>query len=358
MAWKPKEKELSPEEAIALARKELEPFWFRSEPLICGVSSEAGIQAVPLDTTFPKHPWLLFFIDPTEFSGETVMVYAKEWYRRYSTHEVGFLVMFRPPYRFYRERPVVNQFIEHFGLTFPVAIDADGLLTQAFRVHESLPKLVLLDGQKIVFEAAGKNWREDSELQIQKFLRSRDPGLALSPPFIPARALPEDRMRIEFGYGAPSERAAIFPGPWVDAPRGMKAAKFAGLRLDKMQPREIFLSGNWIQDAEKIATQDPQATLGLTVPSSRFSLVAQSLAGQDQLDSAKISVEVLDKPAYDAVAASHLTLDDSGLALVRVREANFYHVIHKLPVREREVTLRFPTADRQAVALYGIRYGE
>ena len=37
MVWKKKEKLLSPEEAIAQAKRELAPFWFNSEPLLAAV---------------------------------------------------------------------------------------------------------------------------------------------------------------------------------------------------------------------------------------------------------------------------------------------------------------------------------
>ena len=40
MAWKPKEKQLTPEEAIAQARKELAPYWLNSEPLLAAVRGD------------------------------------------------------------------------------------------------------------------------------------------------------------------------------------------------------------------------------------------------------------------------------------------------------------------------------
>ena len=39
MAWKRKEKKLTPDEAIALAKKELAPFWIGSEPLFAAIKN-------------------------------------------------------------------------------------------------------------------------------------------------------------------------------------------------------------------------------------------------------------------------------------------------------------------------------
>lgn len=360
MAWKPKEKELTPEEAIALARKELEPFWFRSDPLVCGVkTAEHGAQAIPIDSAFSKGPWLIFFIDPSEFQGETVMHYAKEWSKRYSSHNLGFLTVFNPPYKFFRERKVINQFIEKMGLTFPMVVDADGLLFQAFRVS-AVPKVMLIQTKGEAFEASGREWLEGTELKIQRALRVPDPGLPLSPPYVPQKAMPQDWFRFEFGSAAPADRTLQFPAPGFRATEenARLEGKFLGMKTDRQQANEVFLSGHWIQEVDHIVTRDPHATLGLTVPNGRFSLIAESPNVSDRLEPARVVVEIHDKPAYDAVAGEHLTLDESGQAVIKMRDANLYHVLQKLPAKDREVTLRFPTADRDPIALYGIRYGD
>jgi transposase len=61
MVWKKKEKPLSPEEAIAQAKRELAPFWFNSEPLLAAIKTEAGASALPLTSDFVDRPWLFTF---------------------------------------------------------------------------------------------------------------------------------------------------------------------------------------------------------------------------------------------------------------------------------------------------------
>src|SRR5581483_9150852 len=96
MVWKPKEKELTPEEAVAAAKKELAPFWHGSPPLLAGVLSPQGVTAHPLDPAFGAKSWLLFFLDPTDAAGESAFSYARELHRRYHQHNVGCLLVFRP----------------------------------------------------------------------------------------------------------------------------------------------------------------------------------------------------------------------------------------------------------------------
>ncbi len=63
--WKKKEKALTPEEAIAAAKRELAPFWYNSEPLLAAVRTEAGASVLPLNSNFVQKSWAYVFVDPT-----------------------------------------------------------------------------------------------------------------------------------------------------------------------------------------------------------------------------------------------------------------------------------------------------
>ena len=97
MAWKPKEKPLTHEEAIAVARAELAPFWMGSEPLIAAIRAREGKASVhPLDKDFERRSWALIFVDLMNYKGEGVLRYAREWARRYAAHNLGVLLVVRP----------------------------------------------------------------------------------------------------------------------------------------------------------------------------------------------------------------------------------------------------------------------
>lgn len=98
-AWKPKEKPLTEQEAVALARKELAKYWFGFEPLLAGIRSGEAFSAYPLDPEFSKRAWLFVFADPTTYAGEAALDYAREWQARYAQHGLGLIVIFRQPYQ-------------------------------------------------------------------------------------------------------------------------------------------------------------------------------------------------------------------------------------------------------------------
>lgn len=359
MAWKPKEKDLTAEEAVALARKELEPLWFRSDPLICGVVGENGPQAVPIDSGFLKKSWLMVFTDPTLFSGDAVYRYVREWSKRYSGHGLGFLLVFRQAYRFYRDRPVINAIIDREEINLPLVVDAEGALAHAFGVTGYPQAVLIRTGGQVIHHSAGKNWSEDLEPKIQAFLWESDPGLPLSPPADLSIGLSSDWYSLEFGFDAAPAVAAKFPLPQFPAGAETKrTVKFAGMRTDQMEPLEVFLAGEWTQEADRMVTHDPQATIGVTAPSGRVSILAESLGKHDDLRSSKIVVMIHDKSAYEAVAGDSLTLDESGQSLVRVREARVYPILKALPAKDREITFKMINADREPIAIYGIRYGD
>ena len=48
MVWKPREKELTAEEAIEQAAKELAPFWYGCSPLLAGILEDGIFLTLPL----------------------------------------------------------------------------------------------------------------------------------------------------------------------------------------------------------------------------------------------------------------------------------------------------------------------
>jgi hypothetical protein len=352
MAWKKKEKQLTPEEAVAQAKRDLAPFWHGCDPMIAAVRGPNGVTAHPLDTEFSSRPWLLFFLDPTDFSGEAALVFAREWHKRYREHDLHMLIVFRPGYGWFRSPGALTQLTRRHQIPCPVVLDAEELLTAAFDVG-SLPKVLLLDHGKRVFESAGHDWISDTELQLQRFLRIADPGLPLALPFQSPKPLVRDVGRTELGRG----RGVAFPKPgFTVAESGFGAGVFPGDRPRKLEPGAVAIGGTWLQDGDRVATSDPKAWIAFRAPSVRVALVAQSLSKNSE--ATRIVVEVNGIPAFDTFAAENLIMDEDGQSLVKVDALHLYHVLDKLPSDSREITLRFPIADRVAAALYGIRFGE
>jgi hypothetical protein len=324
MIWKPKEKEITAEEAITLAKKELAPFWLNSAPLLAGVRTAGGVSAYPLEVLFNQQPTLILFMDPTEFAGELVFTYAREFARRYQELGIRVLLILEPVYQFLRNSKTIEPTLQRHELSIPVAIDTDGLLAKAFGVSKS-PSALLINKGRTLLNHAGPSWATHLEEGIHLFLRESDPGLSLFPVFKPKQAVFVDVGRVELGRDHHATRSGV----------------------------SLETRGQWTQDSECIVTADPSAQITLSVSSSKLSLIAQCFS--KTTEAAKILLLVNGTPVQEAYKDEDLGFDDEGQSMIKVEEPRLYHALVNLTAKQNDITLRFPGANRASVALYGFR---
>lgn len=321
MAWKPKEKELTKEEAVAAAKKQLAPYWIGSTPLVAGVEREGALLAFPLEEAFEKKPWLVFHIDPTSLSGRTALTFAREFHQRYARHELGMLFVLEPRYDYLNNRDLLETFLRREQLEFPLVIDHDGRLSAALGIRTS-PELLLIDQARIISRYKAIPPLDKAEIALQKFLRSRDPGLALLTPYESRRSLHLDTLQVDFA-------------------RDVKPASG---------------KGNWKRASDHIWTNDKDAEISIRIPGASLFVIARSLA--KVAEPAKIVVQTEEGTVLDVFAGDDLSYDEDGNSLLKIEQPRLYHALEKTPEKQRNVTLRFPFADKVPVALYGIRVGK
>jgi hypothetical protein len=318
-AWKKKEKALSPEEAIALAKKELAPFWFNSEPFLASFKTETGASILPLNSEFSNQAWLFFFLDPAEYSGETAFVFAQEWYKRYHGHKLGFIVFLQPS-------PVGvmggQELVKKFQIHGPVVVDQESTFAQALGV-KSYPAFVLVSGSTEALRGQGIGAIENERLEekVQHFLRRSDPGLAL-PLSFQHQGISETG-RVDFG-------TQVSPSP------------------------QVKVDGNWTQGDDFIRTQDPKATLEISGSGSWLSLVARSGL---ETQPTTVMIDPIEGSIATEMITDETTLLEGGTASAKIQNIALYHLLQALPAGRRRVCLSFPDADRIPVILYGLRFG-
>lgn len=352
MSWKKKERELTPEEAIAMTKRELNPYWYGSEPLLAGVKADGGVSALPLNPVMTQSPVLLCFMDPTDFSGEAAFFFVREFHRRFAVNGVKILMLYKPRYAFMAEAKIVEAMIRKYQIQTPLVVDHEGHLCEAFNAVNTA-KAVLLNEGKVVWQHAGLDWFERVEPEIQRILRLKDPGLALLPLFRPASEVQVDTGKIDLGRG----RGAQFPAPGFSAQNGnLSSGQFKSPRPAKLSPGQVHLVGNWMQDGDRIATTDPKSELHFRCPSSCFSIVVQSLAKTSE--SAKVIMEMGGQALFDSFRREDTVYDDEGHSILKPEYPRLYQAAVNIPEKYRDVTLRFPLANNVAVAVYGIRFSE
>ena len=294
--WKPKEKPLSPEEAIAAAKQQLAPYWVGSSPLFAGVRATGGVTIHPLQDSFSKQNWIIHFIEPLDFSGERSVQVLKEWIRRYSQHELLVLGVLKIPYVSIRNSETTNRFLSRFQVQFPTVLDHDGLLVDGFK-----SSTLLITQGNIAFSASTL---DAFEQKVQHFLRAKDSGLPLAPV-----------MKISSPVAGSGSFPVSGPIPGVE------------------------LSGSWKKERGGLMATGETAQIKIHSKTSRVGVVCE-MVGTDPLGT-WLSAEVNGRPAYEEISGQDLAMDESGRSAVRFRYPGLYEVVRNLPDHERELVLRF-----------------
>ncbi len=345
MVWKPKEKALTQEEAVELARQELAPHWVGCSPVLAGVRLPDGrLTVLPLDPEFAKRSWLIFMLDPTLLTGDTLLHYAREWERRFAAQNLHFLLFMNPIFEFLKNHDAIKPLLKKHDIKFPYLIDPDGLLFEALAQlsHKSgakdfLPRVLLIHNKSILFSHGPGEWNLRSESAVHEFLRSFDPGLPLAPKF-------------DAGGGYPFTSECLYFGK-----------KHGPAQFDS---KTIIFKGKWERELERIYTSDPQASIEFTSPCSRVSIVAQAvnlensqapvLAGENTW----MGIALEGEPVFEAAAGEDLRMEDDGTSGLRLERPRIYRALTQLSAATRRVTLRFPIANRMGAAIYSVQFSD
>jgi hypothetical protein len=214
------------------------------------------------------------------------------------------------------------------GADFPIAIDADGAVGDAFHV-KTPAKMLLLSGGKTEMEFASDHltaeWFQSAEVSIQAFLRKKDRGLPLAKVFTPESALVTDREKI--GFGGASQN-------------------WAG---------RVQLLGKHQVEPERVVLMDNSASISLSFSASYVALVARSLS--KSAVPCKVFIEIDGRPAFDTFSDKDLAFDESGASYVSCGDMGLYLMVKGLKPGNHELRLMFPQSEFNPVAVYRILLG-
>jgi thiol-disulfide isomerase/thioredoxin len=102
--------------------------------------------------------------------------YVRAWEKKYRDHGLVLIGVHAPEFEFERQLANARWGAEHFGVDYPVAVDNDFAIWEAFG-NQYWPALYLIDGQgRIRYRHFGEGKYEESERMIQKLLAERGAG--------------------------------------------------------------------------------------------------------------------------------------------------------------------------------------
>ncbi len=325
MIWNKKQKEVTPEEALAAAREELSPYWFGSDPMLIGLDQGNGdYRAFPLYREFVKQLWLIIIVDSTSFWGSSILELTREWETRYRVLSLNILIIYAVRYQFQKNPTAAQKWIEEATTTCVRCFDVNSHLVDAFH-GDSLPKALLFKEGKKLLEFSGQNWIGEVDLHIQKALRMTDPGLPLFPVLKVVGGISYDVQSID---------------------------------LTKREPkmRGLSLVGKWTYDEDKIWTNDPEAKLSFESPGSEVSILARARDNSDFIPFLMIELNGL--PPYDSVRGRSLRVSETSDLIVTLNESKLFHLLTGLAPTERQVMISFRNVKESPVEVYGLRFGE
>ncbi|HSM85349.1 MAG TPA: redoxin domain-containing protein [Candidatus Limnocylindrales bacterium] len=122
---------------------------------------------------------LVDFWDYTCVNCIRTLPYLKEWHARYKDKGLTVIGVHTPEFLFARYESNVERGIEEFGLTYPVVVDSNMELWEAF-ANRCWPSKYLIDGQGYLrYAHFGEGAYRETEEEIQELLREIDPQVAL-----------------------------------------------------------------------------------------------------------------------------------------------------------------------------------
>jgi thiol-disulfide isomerase/thioredoxin len=130
---------------------------------------------------------LIDFWDYTCVNCIRTLPYIKEWHARYQDKGLTVIGVHTPEFLFARYESNVERGIEEFGLTYPVVVDSNFELWEAF-ANRYWPTKYLIDAEGYLrFAHFGEGAYRETEEAIQELLREIEPKIVLPPLLEPLR---------------------------------------------------------------------------------------------------------------------------------------------------------------------------
>jgi len=130
---------------------------------------------------------LIDFWDYTCVNCIRTLPYLKEWHARYAGKGLTVIGVHTPEFLFARYESNVERGIEEFGLTYPIVVDSNLELWQAF-ANRYWPSKYLIDSEGYLrYAHFGEGAYQETEEVIQELLREIEPQIVLPPVLTPLR---------------------------------------------------------------------------------------------------------------------------------------------------------------------------
>ncbi len=263
--------------------------------------------------------------------------HLKRWHEKYAPLGLLLLGIHSPEFSFEHERDNVVDFVKKEGITYPVVLDNDHGIWNAFANQYWPNKFMAVNG-RIIYNHAGEGAYEETERAIQAGLHKLNPELEL-PPLDEAEAGGGGIC-----YPMTPELYCGFKLGILGAGQELRAGEVADYELPAELVRDsIYLSGTWLSEPESLSPAQPGATLVLPCRGVEVNVVSSS---------GNASLLVRDGEA--AIPPEYRGRDVDGTGLLRITEPRMYRLVQAPTYGEYRLELELLSG---GVRLYAFTFG-
>jgi thiol-disulfide isomerase/thioredoxin len=266
--------------------------------------------------------------------------YVRAWWDRYQKDGLVVLGVHSPEFDFEKNHANVEQAVARLGVTWPVALDDDHTIWDAFN-NQYWPAKWITDRQgRIRYFHPGEGSYDQTEDVIRSLL-GVDPSSPRAADPKGLKAAPDDVIRnITQETYLGTDRGSVAQAGQHDYPAG------------KLQPNQPALTGTWDAGGESIRSVSPGATLSLQYFAREVNLVmAPSPAASGSPGPAvDVTVELDGQPLPASFRTADTRVDTDGSTYVRVQASDLYRLVLGSKVEEHTVRLTPRSPGLQAFA--------
>jgi len=201
---------------------------------------------------------LLDFWDYTCINCIRTFPYLKEWHKRYAQYGLIIIGVHTPEFRFAAEAKNVKKAVEDFGITYPVVLDNEYKIWNAY-ANQYWPRKYLIDAEGfIVYDHAGEGDYRETELEVQKLLAKSHPQVKFPEAYTAPGVIESGAVC----YFTTPEVYTGYERGELGNPEGYKpdsAVSYYDNAEGKHIDGRIYLQGSWWNKVQSLrhARQDP-----------------------------------------------------------------------------------------------------
>lgn len=278
--------------------------------------------------------------------------YLKEWQKRYDDDGLIIIGVHAPQYGFSMDPQNVNKGVGRFGLTYPVVVDSNLKIAQAYR-NRFWPRKFLVDKDgRIRYEHTGEGAYVETELMIQKLLREIDPSKNFPAPMAPVRDF--DKPGVVCYPITPELYLGRERGQLGNDTTGTTNAPVVYELPAELAEGRIYAAGEWENKSEYLRhTRDVEAMSDFVAVLYRAVEVNVVMKPEDVYWK-EVFVKQDGEWLREEIAGEDIKYDDEGRSYVEVDAARMYNLIAKQPYGSYDLRLY---TQGKGLSVYSFSFG-